>query len=164
MILRLDIGSIAVAASMEEEEEEKDMSSSLVQVIENCTRLTKLEIVSFDLDNDVPHLVWESILASSNQQKEEQNIAKMVVRAQEALINRSRKEEQDQKSSIVLNRRPTTRRSIWFYTVSEGALAQRHYYNSSIGLYQQQLNKNNLETLVLDQKELSEARSRLTIL
>jgi hypothetical protein len=138
--------------------EKEDMNVPLLGVIENCLDLEKLEISSRQLDKDVPNMMWESIIACADKNFAGKNNAK-VSRAREAIAKKLQMVLEDDDLKLREQQPPSPRRmnSIWFHSVTEEALEQRHIYNSSNRIQ----HNNAIETFFMDKVELLQAKQHI---
>ncbi|KAL7330240.1 hypothetical protein PS15p_205207 [Mucor circinelloides] len=142
--------------------QEQDISLYMAQIAAACKHLQSFDIASTQLDQDVPSVIWESIIACAKQDLTKAS-QKRQSRAHRALMVRQNNQmaRNYPKSGMASRQRlPLRRNSFWFHTVSEEALEQRYHYNNSINeRYQHQ--RNNFETLQLAQPEVERVALRL---
>jgi hypothetical protein len=136
---------------------DEDISPYVAQIVTTCKYLQDFEIVSTQLYQDIPNIIWESIIACA---KGDSIITQNKrSRAQDALMVRQKKqrESNDLKTEMASRQRILSRRnSLWFHVISEEALEQRYRYNNSLnGRYQHQ--RNNFEYIRLDHQELKKS-------
>ncbi|KAG2214283.1 hypothetical protein INT47_000839 [Mucor saturninus] len=124
-----DIRSLIIRVTSEDE----DLDNSMITLIKNCSALQRFEIVSCQLENHVPSIVWKSVGGEMAQQ---------MLRKRET-------------SSHTPSYRAFGQGNIWFYIVSEEALQQRHNYINSLT---ESKKARDLQTLVLTDDILTKTR------
>lgn len=121
---------------------DEDISPYIAQIVTTCKYLQAFEILSTQLFQDIPDIIWESTITwAEGDSIITQNKRS---RSQDAFMVRQKKQEErnDLKTEMASRQRhPSRRTSSWFHIISEEALEQRYNYNNLLNRrYQHQRN------------------------
>jgi hypothetical protein len=136
--------------------EKENMDPFLLSVVENCLDLQKLEVTSRQLDKDIPIVLWESLLTCTDTRGGNLKAS----RAQEAITRKLRLEPNNNDGKSHEQQHSSARHrmnNIWFHSVSEETLEQRHIHNAIHDNRQ----KKTIETFCIDKKELLHVKQRI---
>lgn len=132
---------------------DEQSSLAMVNVIEHCQHLEHFEIISCNMEDHVPDIIWVCCLMRSND-------FKLCFRAQTVLSQKREKRRQNPQTPI---HRPSTRGSVWFFTVTEEILEQRYRYMNAAGLRQKNDILSNYTNLILDKSLLGEVKNQIKL-
>lgn len=132
---------------------EEHSNFAMVKVIEYCQRLKTFEIISCDMENYVPDIIWECCLLNSTN-------FELCFKARSILSQKRGKQQQDPQT---FRSRLSTRGSMWFFTVTEEVLEQRYRYMNAVGLRQKNDILSNYTNLILDKTLLGAVKDQISL-
>lgn len=149
-----NIQSLTVRTSYGSQNDYDELSSlAMINVIEHCRHLEHFEIISCNMEDHVPDIIWECCLMSSSD-------FELCLRAQTVLSQKRKKERQNPQ---VPPNRPSIRGSMWFFTVTEEILEQRYRYMNAAGLRQRNDVLRNYTNLTLDKYLLNAVKNQIKL-